>query len=440
MNLVKLAMTKEIYIKFRTSLNLLIHGQKRLAVAVSGGSDSMALALLLSEYATESNSKIIAITVDHGLRAESKGEAAQVCEWLASYNIKHYTLCWEGEKKSSNLQANARKARYQLMANFCSAHNISTLLVAHTSNDQAETVLMRLMRGSGVDGLSGIPTKRVISNNVSIVRPLLHFTREELRTYLLNKKQEWLEDPSNKNTKFTRIQVRNLIQESPNPELLTKRLSDTAGHMARTRKYIEEKMRESLEGVAVFYKEGFYSIDIVKFKKLHEEERLRFLTKALQHVSGQEYKPRFENLLALHNNIISGNIKAACTLWGCEISPSKKLGEENYLFIYREPKAVEADIEISNPQFFWDNRFECVLGSMEAKNIRAGALGKEGYNQLINMDFKIDLSGKERDFIIPKKVIYSLATLKTADNKILAVPQIGYYTSEELRDFTCKTI
>lgn len=427
-------MTKDTYKKFKNSLAELLKGQSKAAVAVSGGSDSMALALLFGEYALESKIEIIALTVDHGLRAESAEEANKVNKWLTSHGIEHHTLLWEGKKKPSNIQAEARKARYKLMSDFCLTHNIKSLMVAHTLNDQAETVLMRLMRGSGVDGLSGIVEAKNIFG-INIVRPLLNFTRDELRDYLCIKKQEWIEDPSNENTKFKRVQVRNLIKENLEPELLIKRLADTASHMARTRDYIEERMAERLSGVTIFHNEGFYSIDIERFKSLHNEERLRFLAKALQRVGGQEYKPRFENLKALHNNIMEGNINNCCTLSGCAVTTSKKQREGNYLFIYREQAAVEADVDIStDSKIMWDRRFECSLNISNTNSLKVGALGNEGYNTLSKNGFKISLRKEGQDFLIPKKVIHSLPALKNLDNQILAVPHIGYYSNEELRN------
>ena len=149
----------------------IIDKHKKVAVAVSGGADSMALALLLNE---QTNSKLIAITVDHGLREESAREAKQVKKWLEKYDIEHHILKWEGDKKNSNIQFEARTARYQLMCDFCKKNDIQLLLVAHNLQDNAETLLMRIMRGSGVDGLSAIADATKI-NNIEVLRPLLMF-------------------------------------------------------------------------------------------------------------------------------------------------------------------------------------------------------------------------------------------------------------------------
>lgn len=419
------------YEKFKTSLEKLLQDENKLAVAVSGGSDSMALALLLGEYSENSDIEIFALTVDHALRPESADEAIQVHNWFKERGIFHHTLRWDSQKNPSNIQAKARKARYKLMADFCAGHGITSILVAHTSNDQAETLLMRLMRGSGLDGLSAIPIIRQITDRVRIIRPLLDFTREELQEYLRTLKQEWIEDPSNKNTKFTRVKVRNLISATPDAALLTKRLADTAGHMLRARNYIEERMKERLARVVEFHNEGFYSVDLHKFKNLHDEERLRFLSSALQRVGGQEYKPRFENLKALHDNIIKGRVVGSCTLWGCEVALSKKHSEENYLFIYKEPAATNDIIEISiSAKTQWDGRFECNATAP----FKVCALGKVGYNYLESLGFKINLKRAGHGFVIPKKVIYSVPAFIDENNKIIAAPQIGYYVDDRFKE------
>jgi len=422
-----------LFQKFKSELNRLINSEKSIAVAISGGSDSMALALLLGEYAKESGAQITAITVDHKLRVEAALEAKQVGLWLKKYGIKHHILCWEGEKKSSNIQAEARKARYRLMSDFCAVHNIKLLAVAHTCEDQAETVLMRLMRGSGVDGLSGISDSSDVFG-IKLIRPLLGTKRAELREYLHNKSQKWIDDPSNENIKYKRVEVRKFIKASEEPELLTKRLVDTSAHMARAKDYIEQQIRKNLIGIFAFNEAGFYTIDRNCFRNLHPEERLRSLAAALQHAGGQDYRPRFENLNQLHDNIISGNIGSGCTLWGCEISQSKKKHEENILYIYRETSLIAENIAVQpNSQIVWDDRFICQIGAGGFGNLFIGALRIEGYKSILegNKDFKNVTNPT-------KKIIYTIPALQTLE-KVLAVPHIGYYADERLKQaFSCK--
>lgn len=423
-----------LYKKFKPELKLLAKGQSRLALAVSGGSDSMAMALLVAQYAKEYGVEVIAITVDHKLRAESASEAKLVGEWLKKRDIEHHILCWQADKKSSNIQAQARKARYKMMADFCVHKDIKLLIVAHTSEDQAETVLMRMMRGSGVDGLAGMADTSEVFG-IKVIRPLLKFNRDELQKYLQDSKQEWIDDPSNENSKFKRVEIRKFIKSSDEPVLLVQRLVQTANHMARAKDYIETVMRERLAGVVTFHEAGFYTIDVVQFKKLHQEERLRSLASALQHVGGQDYRPRFEKLNNLHDNILNGNIVSGCTLWGCEIAYSKKKNAEHIIYIYREISLVADDVKVSsNEKIIWDERFICDVGNVKIANLRVGALGAIGYKDISN-DIKNNLNAK----ILPKKIIYTLPAFKALE-KVLAVPHIGYYSSDNLKKVFCSKV
>ncbi|HZD25370.1 MAG TPA: tRNA lysidine(34) synthetase TilS, partial [Alphaproteobacteria bacterium] len=131
-----------------------------LAVAVSGGADSLALALLADGWARRRGGVATALTVDHGLRPEAAAEARRVGRWLAARGIPHRILRWRGDKPATAVQAKARAARYALLADWCRRHGVLHLLTAHHRGDQAETVLMRLAHGSGVDGLAGMARQR----------------------------------------------------------------------------------------------------------------------------------------------------------------------------------------------------------------------------------------------------------------------------------------
>ncbi|MBM4438672.1 MAG: tRNA lysidine(34) synthetase TilS, partial [Actinobacteria bacterium] len=129
----------------------------RVAVAVSGGADSLALTLLADEWARRTGRSIAALTVDHGLRPDSAAEASQVGAWLAAARIRHEVLRWEGQKPRSGIHAAAREARYRMLTSWCRENDVRDLLLAHHRDDQSETFLMRLARGSGPDGLAAMP-------------------------------------------------------------------------------------------------------------------------------------------------------------------------------------------------------------------------------------------------------------------------------------------
>ncbi len=178
------------------------------AIAVSGGADSMALLRLMHEYAPTST---LAITVDHGLRPESAQEAAQVAAWCDALGISHHIIRLEALDASRNLQAHAREARYEALTGFCRERHAS-LLIAHHADDQAETVALQRHRGESPPSRAGMPLMRE-RDGIALWRPLLGVRKQALRDYLCALGQAWIEDPSNRDPRFARVQVREALSE-----------------------------------------------------------------------------------------------------------------------------------------------------------------------------------------------------------------------------------
>src|SRR6185436_2130692 len=174
-----------------------------VAVAVSGGRDSLALALLARAWAAGRGGNVIALIVDHGLRAESAGEAATTLGVLRQQGIEGVILCWSGAKPSSAVQEAARAARYRLLREECRRRGVLHLLVAHHADDQAETVAMRAARQSGPDGLAGM-SAAVELPEVRLLRPLLGVLRSRLTATLIARGVPWIDDPSNADPRFER--------------------------------------------------------------------------------------------------------------------------------------------------------------------------------------------------------------------------------------------
>jgi tRNA(Ile)-lysidine synthase len=186
-----------------------LEGFERVALAVSGGSDSTAMMHMVQQWDARRNfqTALTVLSVDHGLRAEAGKECAQVAACCKALGLPHVTLTWSGEKPVSGLQAKARQVRYDLMTEWCLAHEVPVLLTAHTVDDQAETVVMRRTRTSSLKSLAGIWPSRDW-NGVRIMRPLLSARREELREFLLTQNLEWIDDPSNLDQRYERVRVR----------------------------------------------------------------------------------------------------------------------------------------------------------------------------------------------------------------------------------------
>ena len=172
-----------------------------IAVGVSGGPDSLALAILADRWARRRGGEAWAVTVDHGLRPESAAEAETVGRWLAARGIPHAVLAWRDAKPATGIQEAARAARYRLLAEWCAARGCLHLLTAHHREDQAETYLIRRRAGSGPDGLAGIAAVRELPR-LRLVRPLLLVAKARLHAFLDAESQEYLQDPSNRNPRF----------------------------------------------------------------------------------------------------------------------------------------------------------------------------------------------------------------------------------------------
>ena len=185
-----------------------------LLLALSGGSDSTALLIAFHEVVrTGSPCRLVACTVDHTLRAGSGEEAAQVAVLCATLAIPHETLRWQHAEVRSAIQAQARVARYRLLADCARRHGAALVLTGHTSDDQAETIAMRRARtderqDSAATGLSGMAETTLFERRAWIARPFLHLARQTLRGFLLQRGQSWIEDPSNNNPAFERVRLR----------------------------------------------------------------------------------------------------------------------------------------------------------------------------------------------------------------------------------------
>jgi tRNA(Ile)-lysidine synthase len=220
-----------------------------LLVAVSGGPDSTALLLMVAEWAARRRTKrIAAATVDHGLRPESAAEAQSVADLCERLDVPHAILLWTGAKPSTRLQERAREARYRLLAEHARAIGADTIVTAHHADDQAETVLFRLMRGSGVAGLRGMETMSR-RDGVSIARPLLGVEKSALIAFVKARGAAFIEDPSNAELRFARPRLRALIAGLAGEGLdaeglarLARRAAEADEALARTAAEVEARL------------------------------------------------------------------------------------------------------------------------------------------------------------------------------------------------------
>ncbi len=293
------------------------------AVAVSGGGDSLALMHLLAAWAGKRAAPVVLI-VDHGLRDGSAKDARKAASWARALGLRPHVLTWAGKKPDADIESAARDARYRLMGDWCGKHGVRFLYLAHTLEDQAETFLLRLARGSGLDGLSAMrspaPYPLPGYRDLQLVRPLLGASRASLRAFLKARKQDWIDDPMNADPRFARVQLRQAAPLLAELGLVPERLALAACHLARARAALDAVTASWLRTVARV-EPGRAVIDGKAFAEVPEEIGLRALAHVLGQVSEQAYRPRFARLSRLFVSIKAG-MTAACTLHGCRIGPA----------------------------------------------------------------------------------------------------------------------
>jgi len=299
-----------------------------IAVAVSGGGDSLALMHLLRVFAKAQKLKPpIVLTVDHGLRKSSAVDARQVAAWAKQAGLKAHVLAWRGSKPGRGVEAAAREARYRLMGAWLVKHKIAALFVGHTQDDQAETFLLRLARGSGLDGLAAMrpqaPWPVPDFPELGVARPLLGLRRDSLRAYLERLGQAWLDDPMNDDAAFDRVKIRKAQAVLAEAGLSSARIAAAALHLARARESLEIVTEAVLARAARTWGAGAL-LDPAVLAAAPREVGLRALASLLMAVGRQPYRPRFDSLERLFDRIVAGDLRGGATLHGCHIRPRAK--------------------------------------------------------------------------------------------------------------------
>ncbi|MDE0540505.1 MAG: tRNA lysidine(34) synthetase TilS [Rhodospirillales bacterium] len=291
----------------------------RLAAAVSGGPDSLCLTLLANEWATARGGEVIGLTVDHGLRPDSAAEAGRVGEWLGARGIRHQILNWRGAKPDTGIQAAARHARYRLLNRWVREHGCLHLLLAHTRDDQAETFVMRLGRGSGLRGLAAMPAVSY-GADARLLRPLLGIRKSRLMATLRDRGQHWIDDPSNDDIRFERVRTRGFLARLENGGFPAHRLSDAATAAGRIRMHLDRHCARALAHTVAMRGREHALVDRERFARLPEEIQRQVIGRLLAAVGGAPYEPRGGKLKRLLTGLRRPDWRGA-TLGGCRLSP-----------------------------------------------------------------------------------------------------------------------
>ncbi len=298
------------------------------AVAVSGGADSTALMVLVAEWARNCGHTAPAILiVDHGLARNSACIADKVAARVRSLGLEPHVLAWQGRKPTSDIEGAARAARYRLMGEWCATRDVRALYVAHTRDDQAETFLLRLARGSGVDGLAAMAQVSSFPlsgfDGIRVVRPLLTVPRARLRALLAARDLDWHEDEMNSDPRFGRSRLRAAWPALEAAGLSTERIVAAAGHLARARAALDHNVVALLAGASRSDGEQVL-LDGGALAGAPREIGLRALARVVMQVSARSYRPRFERLESLFGAICAGKLGGGRTLHGCVVKPAPK--------------------------------------------------------------------------------------------------------------------
>ncbi len=330
---------KSFTARFDASLARLFYGKgfpEKIAVAVSGGADSMALCYALSDYVRSyaPKTQILALSVDHRLREEAADEARFVGEAVGKLpNVSHHILVWEhGDQQDTRIEEKAREARYGLLFDFMGKNDVDHLFIGHHQNDQAETFLFRLAKGSGLDGLACMPGVSEVAHrgrNFTLCRPFLGEPKAKILEYTSQKGVSFIDDPSNKDEQFARVRLRQSMAILEKEGLSPKRLFVTASRIKRAREaleYISDKeYKNSL-------KSSNMEVIVFNYNMLADlplEIVIRVILKAMEELNGESkpYGPRLERVENLCEDLVTSAGFRKRTLGGVVFEYDTKINE-----------------------------------------------------------------------------------------------------------------
>jgi tRNA(Ile)-lysidine synthase len=306
------------------AFGFLVPAGSSLGVAVSGGSDSMALLTLAAEYRDAAGASLRAVTIDHGLRTEAKDEARFVGGVCEAIGVTHDIVAWERAAAGPVSQDEARRARHTMLAEWAMRHGVERIALGHTRDDRLETFLMRARQGSGWHGLAG-PMPNSVSpvwpegRLMPLIRPLLGFGRDELRTELMSRGANWVEDPSNDATRFERVRMRKLLARM-SPSARTQALNVMDGLM-RLRAAVTGEALALLKHLQASGPSGEMGIPLGMRAMTGAEAWIRFVETVVMAAGGGKRAPRRDGLDRLLSRIAASDPQLArgVTLAGARI-------------------------------------------------------------------------------------------------------------------------
>ena len=330
-----------------------LEARARLALAVSGGADSTALAFLMQRWRgmLARGPELLVLTVDHGLREGARTEAEAVVRMAQDFGLEARLLEWRGRKPRTGLQAAAREARYALLIEAARGLGAEAIVTAHTADDQAETVLMRLARGSGLDGLAGMAPASD-RDGMRLLRPLLALAHTRLVATLQAEGLTWFEDPSNENIDFERIRMRRLLADMAGAGIDGAALARSATRLGRARTALDQFTAGAFRRHVTVHPEGFLEMEREGFAAQPEDIRLRLVGRAVALAGGSDAAPPLSGLEDLSQWLAQGKGRAR-TLAGARI-----VRRQAVLLFGREPgRLALCPVALGRGDMLWDGRF-----------------------------------------------------------------------------------
>ena len=391
----------------------------KIAVAVSGGIDSMSLLFILKDLKISSafsHLEIFPITVDHKIRKNSSTQCQKIHHYLLQYFPNHQILTAQYQTPpQANIENIARNERYDLLTNFCHQNQIKHLFLGHHKQDVAENFLIRLFRGSGIDGLSAIEE---VSNlkNIKLIRPLLDCEKFELEQHLKDNNLKYFHDSSNDEAKYLRNKIRFFLNDFPQKNLINQRIIAASRNILESKKTIEEDMLIAANNFIEFSSYGYVLVNLTKLIAIAKQKYLRYLSWILIEIGGQIYKPRLEKLQNLVDRI-SKKKDFKTTIHGCIIEVNK-----NYLLCYREKSKVEnLLIKQKSGRLLWDNRY-IIKYDNKITDLFIFNISPSKLNKFI----KIQNISKTIIQKFPKKEILQIFPVIVKDQKIICFPFLDW--------------
>lgn len=320
---------------------------ERLGIAVSGGGDSVAALHLFSKIMHDHGGTVHAVTVDHGLRAAAADEAAWTSDLCARLGVAHDTLNWHRRETTGNVQAQARDARYGLIAEWAAENGICDVVLGHTANDQAETFLMRLGRSSGTSGLSGMKSQ-FTRGLTRFHRPLLLAKRDDLRAYLRRNGLAWHDDPTNDDRTYLRVRTRQALETLGDLGITVESLTSVTQNIAAANAVVDAAVAEVAQRIVQCVQGDIVIQKNEMFAQLPEIMR-RLLVQSLMWVASSDYAPRRDAVENLTAKLREGQ---DTTLNGCRVNMN-----HHVIRISRELNAVQNVRCATNQR--WDQRWTC---------------------------------------------------------------------------------